>query len=658
MPPKRSKKDAEAPPPVPRKPSLQDDDDMFNEPTKKIVIPANQLQLTEKDLAEELTRVLTADDPNVPANITKYNYKDRAYRVDPPGPGDHLKIHFSMDGSAMHRDSDDAKTDAKMKLAEQEAKEEAAAAERGDDPIVEEPPATGKNQFNFSERAAQTFYNGSQDRGVSTEPPPIMNLASTISQWEIFDSYMAAYENEMAEKALAAKAAGKKPKEPEEGEEAVPEDQGDEDDTVHSAAMGRALKVMERLVNQNAEDEIFQDFKYWEDASDQFRDGEGSLLPLWRFSTERTKRKQVTALCWNPEFPDLFAVGYGSYDFMRQGSGVICCFTLKNTSHPEYTFSTESGVMCLDFHPQHHSLLCVGCYDGTVMVFDVRHKVNKPIYASSITTGKHTDPVWQVGWQAEELAKELNFYSISSDGRIANWIMSKNELKMEPVMQLKLSGSSNEDPEETSFHGLAGGSCFDFNKVHEHLFLVGTEEGKIHKCSKAYSGQYLETYQGHHMAVYAVKWNPFHPRVFITCSADWTVKLWDHQLPTPLMSFDLGNAVSDVAWAPYSSSVFAAVTSDGKVHVFDLSVNKHEPLCEQKVVKRAKLTHVTFNSQDPIVLVGDDRGGVNSLKLSPNLRKLTPGQREDTPEEDIKTPQQLEIEKIEKLVLSKPEQSK
>ena len=59
---------------------------------------------------------------------------------------------------------------------------------------------------------------------------------------------------------------------------------------VHSVKMGAAL---ERMVNQNAEDEIFQDFKYWEDASDAFREGEGSLLPLWRFSTERSKRKQV-----------------------------------------------------------------------------------------------------------------------------------------------------------------------------------------------------------------------------------------------------------------------------------------------------------------------------------------------------------------------------
>ena len=31
-------------------------------------------------------------------------------------------------------------------------------------------------------------------------------------------------------------------------------------------------------------------------------------------------------------------------------------------------------------------------------------------------TGKHTDPVWEVCWQEEDLAKNLNFFSISSDG--------------------------------------------------------------------------------------------------------------------------------------------------------------------------------------------------------------------------------------------------
>ena len=229
--------------------------------------------------------------------------------------------------------------------------------------------------------------------------------------------------------------------------------------------------------------------------------------------------------------------------------------------------------------------------------------------------------------------------------------MSKNELKMEPVMQLKLVTTVKDDPEDASLSGLAGGCCFDFNKTSEHLFIVGTEEGKIHKCSKAYSGQYLETYEGHHMAIYAVKWNPYHPRVFISCSADWTVKMWDHNISTPIMSFDLGNAVGDVSWAPYSSTVFAAVTSDGKVHVYDLAVNKHEPLCEQKVVKRAKLTHVAFNNREPVLLVGDDRGGVNSLKLSPNLRVIACNP-EDTAPEEAKTQEQLEVDKVDKLLVA------
>lgn len=603
---------------------VQDDDDFYREPIKRIVRPDNQLSLSDEQLEEEFTKVLTANDPNVPNNITKYNYKEKSYKQDPEGPMDHLAFHFQLDGCSLHKESEDAlqqeQQEESKKMELDRLKKEAAqeAKEAGEDDIEAETPKTGKNQFNYSERAAQTFNNSLRTRGVATEPPPVVHFFATVTQWDIYDAYMQDFKNQAQEDEKGAKKGGAQGAVTDENAQK----KGKEDDMVHSQKMSNALKILERMVNQNAEDEIFQDFKYWEDASDFYRNGEGSLLPLWRFSTERTKRKQVTTLCWNPSYPDLFAVAYGSYDFMRQGSGIVCCFSLKNTSHPEYMFSTESGVMCLDFHPHFQSLLAVGCYDGTVMVFDVRNKVNRPIYSSSIRTGKHTDPVWQVHWQEEDLAKELNFFSISSDGQVASWIMSKNELKMEPVMQLKLVSSARDDPEEVNLSGLAGGCCFSFNKHNEHLFIVGTEEGKIHKCSKAYSGQYLETYQGHHMAVYSLKWNPFHPRVFISCSADWTVKIWDHNLAHPVLSFDLGNAVGDICWAPYSSTVFAAVTSDGKVHVFDLAENKHEPLCEQKVVKRAKLTHVSFNQRDPILIVGDDRGGVNSLKLSPNLRKV------------------------------------
>lgn len=99
---------------------------------------------------------------------------------------------------------------------------------------------------------------------------------------------------------------------------------------------------------------------------------EGTLLPLWQFTAARAKRRAVTALAWSPRYSDLFAVGYGSFDFLHPTTGLVACFSLKNPGHPEYCFPTAAGVMCLDFHPEHPALLAVGCYDGRVCIFDVR----------------------------------------------------------------------------------------------------------------------------------------------------------------------------------------------------------------------------------------------------------------------------------------------
>lgn len=80
----------------------------------------------------------------------------------------------------------------------------------------------------------------------------------------------------------------------------------------------------------------------------------------------------------------------------------------------------------------------------------------------------------------------------------------------------------------------------------------------MHKCSKAYASEFLASYHGHHMAVYAVRWNYLHNTMFLSASADWSVKLWDCSKDVgAVMTFDMNNSVGDVAWAPYSSTVFA-----------------------------------------------------------------------------------------------------
>ena len=167
------------------------------------------------------------------------------------------------------------------------------------------------------------------------------------------------------------------------------------------------------------------------------------------------------------------------------------------------------------------------------------------------------DPVWQVKWYTTfNEPGEYVFYSISSDGRVIKWSFYQNKtsleteevikLKYSDVLQQELQNSANnssdlnnttninmnesdpskEKQDEALAFGNAGGMCFDFNKHKgfEHYFVIGTEEGKIYLCSTTHREHTILNYEGHTMGVYSVSWNPFHPKVFASCSADWTIK--------------------------------------------------------------------------------------------------------------------------------------
>jgi dynein intermediate chain 1 len=76
-------------------------------------------------------------------------------------------------------------------------------------------------------------------------------------------------------------------------------------------------------------------------------------------------------------------------------------------------------------------------------------------------------------------------------------------------------------------------------------------------------------------------------------------------------------------------------------------------LCDQATTKRAKALHVAFNYIDPIVLVGDERGGVISFKLSNSLQ-----QGPVEPEEDSgKTVKDMEIAKMDKFLDSQDKEA-
>ena len=113
----------------------------------------------------------------------------------------------------------------------------------------------------------------SHEINIQTEPPARAHFTQTVNQWVIFDFYQK-YETskEVEEKteledilktssssSSSSASNKKKPRQARQSEESA------------EVRMLKSAKILERMVNLNTYDEIAQDFRFWEDASDEFK---------------------------------------------------------------------------------------------------------------------------------------------------------------------------------------------------------------------------------------------------------------------------------------------------------------------------------------------------------------------------------------------------
>ncbi|XP_041508841.1 dynein intermediate chain 4, axonemal isoform X2 [Microtus oregoni] len=351
-----------------------------------------------------------------------------------------------------------------------------------------------------------------------------------------------------------------------------------------------------------------------------------NLERLWSFACDLTKGLNVSSLAWNKANPDLLAVGYGNFGFKEQKRGMACCWSIKNPMWPERIYQSSYGVTSVDFSIGSPNLLAVGYHNGTVAIYNVQSSSNTPVLDSSESPQKHLGPVWQLQWIEQDRGttgddKREILVSISADGRVSKWIIRKG-LDCHDLMRLRRTtvtsskkGTEKEKKGEALISRQAPGMCFAFHPKDTNIYLAGTEEGLIHKCSCSYNEQYLETYSGHKGPVYKVTWNPFCPDVFLSCSADWGVMIWRQETLKPYLSFyPTTYVVYDVAWSPKSAYIFAAA-NESRVEIWDLQISTLDPLIVNVANPGIKFTTVLFAKQTDCLLVGDSDGQVAVYEL-------------------------------------------
>ena len=238
------------------------------------------------------------------------------------------------------------------------------------------------------------------------------------------------------------------------------------------------------------------------------------------------KSLEITALCWNNKYSDMFAAGFGSCKFisssfifsnnnciidnfyLQSEPGYACIFSLKNPSYPEFTCSASCGVMCVDISPQHPHMVVTGLHDGNVAVYNLQLKSSAPVYQSSPRNGKHRDVVWQVvaiensfypffhllfsqvKWAPDNLDGYLNFFSISADGRVTNWTIVKSKLWSNDILEIPFC-KPLANLENVEVNLLDGGQALAFKPDDDSKFLVGTDLGLVYYCTTEYCSEFL-----------------------------------------------------------------------------------------------------------------------------------------------------------------------
>ncbi|XP_034735125.1 WD repeat-containing protein 78-like [Etheostoma cragini] len=496
----------------------------------------------------------------------------------------------------------------------------------------------------YVERSMQTFNGAPKEKQIQTDKIVMVDEGTVATIWDIYDSFSGQNKNPESEKTNN-----------------VPKKRAEKiSGTVSTVSIGsnlnaesnpevnmltesfqHSLLVMERSLVANFFQPKLAAYRQLpmikdpdstvnpgtEEKSEEGKENSSSptLERLWAFSCKLTAGWNITCMVWNKENLDLLAVAYGDSDSTNQKS-LICCWSIKNPTWPERVFHCHSCVTSLDFSADNPGQLAVGMHDGTIAIYSVQSRNVECIANSSECSKRHLHPVWQVNWSKQEITLSGDdrveaLVAVSADGRITKWLLCGNGLECIDLMKLKKTQNSKkkavESKNKTKHMSSAQtpGLCLDFHPTDSSMYLVGTWEGLIQKCSVSNSRNVLETYQNHFCPVNSIEWSPFSPDVFLSCSSDWTIQLWKQECLTPVLSFTSAQrAVHAVRWSPNWSTIFAA-NNGLQVEIWDLNLSILHPTIVHKAAPGVTMTSVLFARGTDCVLVGDSEGQVTVYQL-------------------------------------------
>ncbi|XP_051928154.1 cytoplasmic dynein 1 intermediate chain 1 isoform X2 [Hippocampus zosterae] len=366
-----------------------------------------------------------------------------------------------------------------------------------------------------------------------------------------------------------------------------------------------SIRVMERALAESGD--IFFDYggRALEDKEGDLAGGSSLSFTRLFYDDHWSKHRVVTCLDWSPQYPELLVASYNNNeDAPHEPDGVALVWNIKfKKATPEYIFHCQSPVVSVGFAKFHPNLVVGGTYSGQIVLWDNRSHRRTPVQRTPLSAAAHTHPVYCVNVVGTQNAN--NLITVSTDGRMCSWSL---DMLSQPQESMELVYNKSKPVAVT-------GMAFPTGDVNN--YVVGSEEGTVYTASRHGSKAGIcEMFEGHqgpvtgiscHNAVGTVDFS----HLFITCSFDWTVKLWSTKQNKPLYSFeDNADYVYDVMWSPVHPAIFASVDGMGRLDLWNLNNDTEVPTASVTIEGASALNRVRWSSGGKEVAVGDSEGRV------------------------------------------------
>lgn len=353
------------------------------------------------------------------------------------------------------------------------------------------------------------------------------------------------------------------------------------------------------------------------------------LDTLWSFKSEETLFKEVTGLSWCESNSDLLAVAYGIYNFRESKyriSGAVCVWNIKNPVNPERRYRYRIPVTAIAFSQVNPQLLAVALYDGTVEVLDITENIDGTAVVTKTAKKFGLEPSWQIQWIYAENIEYL--LTASPDGRIMKFQIAKGPhlIGLQQLRLVRVEGAVEGLPIEhkktfIEADNHAQALCLQKHPVKSDMFLVGSDEGCIHFCSINLLNQQIDVLQVHNGGVYSIDFSPFSPKIFLTASSDWKIRIWIENILEPIMEYSVGfDAVRMACWSPLHPTIIASCTQNA-VQIWDLSRKNPKP-ASIHTFNNKLLTVIKFTPCGRSLIVGDNEGNTHVCMKIFKLIKL------------------------------------